>query len=439
MLGSLGRAARRLLRLLARPVGAAQGRSGVALLPYRGYGSHEEIFLIGRVFRQSEKAQSDRRQGTPGAIRNVLRRITRGALAGAAVTARFCGTEKRVVTDEDGYFRIHMKLQEPPPDDRSWHEVTLSMDEPRLQARGSVFIPPRSCRFVVISDIDDTVVQTGIANKLVMMWRLFVEDAQSRLAFPGVATLYRALHGGVSGSDGNPMLYVSRAPWGTYEVLEEFFQIHGIPVGPVLFLREWGVTWTSPLPREARQHKEELISHMLALYKDLPFVLIGDSGQRDPEIYCRIVSQNPGRILAVFIRNVSRGPARTADIERLAVTLSGAASSLVLAADSVAMAEQAARLGLVPDGTPEAVREDRAGEADASEPQPGATERLSRSSRQGTARAVRDGGLKAMIDGEPTQPPPNVVVEPEGGRKDGPASSNGTARKRTRGGQGRHR
>ena len=51
MLGSLGRAARRLLRSLARPVGAAQGRSGVALLPYRGYGSREEIFLTTKIFK----------------------------------------------------------------------------------------------------------------------------------------------------------------------------------------------------------------------------------------------------------------------------------------------------------------------------------------------------------------------------------------------------
>jgi phosphatidate phosphatase APP1 len=97
------------------------------------------------------------------------------------------------------------------------------------------------------------------------------------------------LHAGTSGDQQNPMLYVSRAPWGIYEVLEEFFDRHGIPVGPILFLREWGVSWTSPLPRKAEDHKRELIHNMLALYGDLPFVLIGDRGQHDPEIYRQIV------------------------------------------------------------------------------------------------------------------------------------------------------
>ena len=58
-----------------------------------------------------------------------------------------------------------------------------------------------------------------------------------------MSALYRALHAGAAGDEGNPMLYVSRAPWGIYDILEEFFQHHDIPAGPVLFLREWGISW----------------------------------------------------------------------------------------------------------------------------------------------------------------------------------------------------
>ena len=75
-----------------------------------------------------------------------------------------------------------------------------------VAARAQVFIPPRRARVAVISDIDDTVMHTGVANKLVMLWRLFVEDAESRVAFPGVATLYRALHAGGTGADYVPRM-----------------------------------------------------------------------------------------------------------------------------------------------------------------------------------------------------------------------------------------
>ncbi|MCJ2015774.1 App1 family protein [Methylobacterium sp. J-076] len=360
-------AARKALRVITRPVRRAQGRGGrgpggLVVEPYRGYGSADEVFLIGRVFRQSPGIPGEDPESWRAQWRDVRRRIARRKVAGAAVLARFGGTEVRVVTDRDGYFRVHLRPQALPEGDGPWFDVDLLLEaEPVIPARGSVYIPSASCGFVVVSDIDDTVMRTGVANKLTMLWRLFVEDAESRVAFPGVTSLYRALHAGASGGDGNPMLYVSRAPWGLYEMLTEFFQRHGIPAGPVLFLREWGLSWTHPLPRKAKDHKQALIRHMLDLYRTLPFVLIGDSGQHDPEVYAQIVADHPGRVKAVYIRNVSRTAARTEEVVRLAGAVAATGSSLVLAADSVAIARHAAGLGLIRQDTVAVVADEHAG------------------------------------------------------------------------------
>jgi phosphatidate phosphatase APP1 len=97
-----------------------------------------------------------------------------------------------------------------------------------METEGDVFIQPSDCRFVVISDIDDTVMHTGVANKIMMMWRLFAEGAESRVAFPDMAALLNALHRGPNDSDSNPMLYVSRAPWSISSVLDSFFNMHSI-------------------------------------------------------------------------------------------------------------------------------------------------------------------------------------------------------------------
>jgi phosphatidate phosphatase APP1 len=241
-----------------------------------------------------------------------------------------------------------MRPERPPPAERLWHRIELELVEPAsVKAAGELFVPPEHCRYVVISDIDDTVVETGVANKLLMLWRLFMQGPHSRTAFPGMAALLQALHHGRSGQEINPMLYVSRAPWSIYEVLDEFFRLHRIPIGPILFLREWGLTLQRPLPRRAPDHKLHLIRNMLALYRELPFVLIGDSGQRDPEIYAQIVHEHPGRVLAIYVRNVSRDPTRHRAIEELAAEVVEAGSALLLAADSMAMAEHAAEHGLI--------------------------------------------------------------------------------------------
>ena len=399
----------RLLALLARPVHRAQGRGGLVIEAYRGYGSREKAFLIGRVFRQSTAQGATARTGILAHLRDIGRRIGRRKVAGATVSARLGATTAQTTTDRDGFFRFDLDLVDPPPADRSWHAVALRLEaEPPVLATGAVYVPRGAMRCVVVSDIDDTVMYTGVGNTLAMLWRLFVADARSRTAFPGVAALYRALHDGPGGDEDNPVLYVSRAPWGTYDMLTAFFRRHGIPVGPELFLREWGLSWRHPLPRRAEHHKRDLIGNMLALYADTPFVLIGDSGQHDPEVYAGLVRDHPGRVMAVYIRNVSRDPGRSAEIEALAQAVAMAGSTLVLTADTAVLAENAAALGLIaPDAVP-AVKGDRIADGEDAPPD---RPRIHVPGAPGTATGERVGALLGTAQGRDGAPP-NLIVNP---------------------------
>ncbi|QDL92574.1 DUF2183 domain-containing protein [Paroceanicella profunda] len=357
-LSKLMRALREALYLLGRPARRARARRGLVIQAYRGCGTQERALLIGRVFRQSSGRTARGSWDLWGNIRDVARRLMRRSVAGARVRGSFHGTRTTVETDADGYFHLEISPASPLPPGRLWHTIDLALEGPEgAEAVADVFIPPAQARFAIISDIDDTVMHTGVANKVAMMWRLFVQDAESRTAFPGVSVLYRAFHAGPSGQEANPMLYVSRAPWGIYDILDTFFRRHRIPVGPILFLREWGITWKNPLPRRAEDHKRDVIERMMGLYGDLPFILIGDSGQHDPEVYAEVVSRHRDRVLAVYIRDVSpRRPMRASEIGRIGEEIRAAGSHLVLAPDTVTMAEHACARGWVSDDTVEAVR-----------------------------------------------------------------------------------
>lgn len=353
--------ARKLLHLAARPMKSDRGFGGVVVHAYRGYGSQREVFVIGRVFHQP-------RLGLPlpeGTLRrdlvDVARRAVRWGVKHIDVTLSLGSDQKTVTTDRDGYFNIHMPLSQPLSPEQSWHKGVLDItlrNQHTVCSEAEIYIPPATLDLVVISDIDDTVMYTGVANKLKMMYRLFLRRAHQRTAFPGVAAFYQALFHGQDGQSRRPMLYVSRGPWSLYEVLEEFFQINAIPEGPILFLREWGLTLQRPLPRKAEDHKTQLIEQMLALYADLPFVLIGDSGQHDPEIYAHIVHKYPGRVRAIYIRNVDHDASRDEAIACLAHEVAQTGCSLLLASDSVKMAEHAHREGLISAQGLQAVRKD---------------------------------------------------------------------------------
>lgn len=433
-----GRALRRLLRLLARPVKGDRGRGGMLVQPYRGYGTREEVFLMGRVFRQTGVGAHVREGSSSRDVLDLVRRFLRWGVADALLQVRFYGTEQEVRTDRDGYFRVHLRPQQPPPPGQLWHEMDLELIEPvsptqaappaagdsgtaqldaPRRARGEIFIAPDTARRLIISDIDDTVMYTGVVNKIKMMWRLFIQGPRSRVAFPGVTAFYRALYHGPGGDERNPLLYVSRAPWSIYEVLEEFFHLHRIPVGPVLFLREWGLTLQRPWPRRARDHKLILIRHMLEIYRDMPVVLIGDSGQHDPEIYARIVHEHPGRVVATYIRNVSRDPRRAAAIQELADEVVQAGSSLLLAADSLAMAEHAAEHHLIPPQALAEVKRQRSHEQDQDQPQQAAAPTYTivqppQATTETDPAEVSEELQEALQQETGDEDAPNIAVEP---------------------------
>lgn len=407
---------RRLIHLLARPVKGDRGYGGALIQPYRGYGTRDEIYLMGRVYQQSSVGSSLRERSSRRDLLDLFRRFLRRGIGDALLLAHFGGATERVRTDRDGYFHVRIHPLEPPSGHHLWHTVELELIEPAeatsaagAKVHGKVFVPPENAQRVIISDIDDTVMYTGVVNKVMMMWRLFLQGPHSRVAFPGVAALYRAFYRGPSGDERNPLLYVSRGPWNIYEMLQEFFRLHRIPIGPILFLREWGLTLQRPLPRRAEDHKLKLIRDMLKLYSDLPFVLIGDSGQHDPEIYAQVVRENPGRVIATYIRNVNHHPERTRSIEALAKEVVEAGSSLLLAGDSFAMAEHAVEHGLIPAEALAEVLQERTDQKDQTPLQP--THRIERATDKQVESAVAQGELHEMLDERPGRgSPPNVAV-----------------------------
>jgi phosphatidate phosphatase APP1 len=293
-----------------------------------------------------------------------------------------------------------------------------------------VLAPPATVRFGVISDIDDTVVQTDATHLLRMARNVFLANARTRLPFKGVAAFYAALHGGIDGRAGNPLFYVSSSPWNLYDLLLDFFALNEIPQEPVLFLRDWGLSPTELLPTGHRGHKLEAIRRVLDLYPALPFILIGDSGQEDPEIYHEVVTLYPRRILAVYIRNVSRDPRRPESIRALAEQVVAAGSTLILAENTLPMAEHAAEQGWIareqlpiiwtekeadeaPPGPVEALLgEKEPAEAPAGEAPVVVITRESEAAARGE-EVVEEGAIEAALEvgQEGGEKPPAVIVE----------------------------
>lgn len=229
------------------------------------------------------------------------RRIFSREIGGAAVEAVWRGHRAAGTTNREGYFHLRLEPGEA-IETQEWEEVEVRLllgEADAARASASVLLPRPDAELGIVSDIDDTVIRTSATSLLRMLRTVVFENAHARLPFQGVAAFYRALHRGK-----NPIFYVSSGPWNLYDLLEHVFELRGIPPGP-LFLQDWGIEPGKLIVSPHDDHKLENIDTIVGTYPDLPFLLIGDSGQRDPEIYATVTRHYPSRIRAIYIRDVT--------------------------------------------------------------------------------------------------------------------------------------
>ncbi|HUF12940.1 MAG TPA: phosphatase domain-containing protein [Longimicrobiales bacterium] len=315
---------------------------------YRGYGTVETLRVRGRVILDPGV-----RPARPGDrwwvnLMQAYRRLESDEVPFARVEVRHGSARRELVANEEGHFDGHVALAEPPTS-KPWTTVGMRLvdaSRPPCETEAAVFIPTDDARFGVISDMDDTVIRTDARSLWRMLRLTLFANAHTRVAFPGVSAFFRALHLGEDGATHNPLFYVSSSPWNLHDLLEHFLELNEIPEGP-LVLRDWGSADRETLSTSHHHHKLTAIRDILHTYPHLPFILIGDSGQADPEIYRDVVHEFPSRILAAYIRDVTLDPMRKQSIQELATEVKSAGSSLVLASDTLAAARHAAEHGWI--------------------------------------------------------------------------------------------
>lgn len=314
--------------------------------PYLSYGRRERLYVLGRVLEARDLQPAEADASLWENLKNVYWRFSSDEVPGARVRVRLSGVEQDLTADEEGYFEGWLELPEPLPEEHAYlqsFELELLSPVPagQLETRfqGSAIVPGSGARFGVISDMDDTVLQTGATSILSMAKKVLFGNARTRLPFEGVSTFYQALHREV-----NPIFYVSSSPWNLYDLLVEFLDINGVPAGPLL-LRDWGAELAELLSHG--EHKLGNIERILATYPELDFILIGDSGQEDPEIYSQVLRDYPGRILDIYIRDVSEDAERDREIQKLAEAAALHGAHLELVPDTVTAARRAAEHGYI--------------------------------------------------------------------------------------------
>lgn len=283
--------------------------SPIQLMAYRGYCSREHLWLKGRVLE--DRLIVVRREDS--AWRNLIntyKRFSSREIWGAELQVLLGMETFHLQTDREGYFELKARTPQ------SFLEPTAKWLSPVIQLIRTPWLQigqqfpaeilfPQTPDFGIITDIDDTIIRTGVTSRLMWraIYRTLLKNAGSRVIFKEASAFFRSMSAGQANQSGkNPVFYVSNSPWNLYDLISDFLQLNKLPKGPIL-LRDIGLP-VDPNPEGYKGHKYENISRIFFTYPDLKFVLVGDSGERDTDVYLELIKDFPGRVIAVYIRDV---------------------------------------------------------------------------------------------------------------------------------------
>jgi len=282
------------------------------IVSFQSYGTDTHFYVRGRALEDETIDLEEK--GLFGLLINSWKRFETDEIKHTEIKITLPNTTiLKTTTDNHGYFKVDEQIEGlgDLTNQEGWltfevayNDVTLKQSiQKENRFPGELLIPCTKADFGVISDIDDTIIHTGVVSTL--KWRVLInsifKSAASRIPLEGAAAFYHQLHRGASGTNANPIFYVSHSPWNLYRYLEFFLKQHEFPKGPIL-LRSFKDIFSKSAGNQPRKYIE--IVNILKTYPKLKFILIGDSGEHDADIYIAIAKAFPNQVAAIYLRTV---------------------------------------------------------------------------------------------------------------------------------------
>ncbi|TAQ85685.1 Phosphatidate phosphatase/4-nitrophenylphosphatase [Chlorociboria aeruginascens] len=197
---------------------------------------------------------------------------------------------RTITTNEAGHFIMRASLDFVPTHVRVLASEQLStIEEVKILESKGVSL---------ISDVDDTIKHSSIGSGAREIFRNAFIRELGDLTIDGVREWYNTLY-----DMGVGIHYVSNSPWQLFPVLVSYFRTAGLPPGSYHLKQYSGML--QGIFEPVAERKKGTLEKIMRDFPERRFILVGDSGEADLEVYTDVVLANPGKVLAIFIRDVT--------------------------------------------------------------------------------------------------------------------------------------
>ncbi len=299
---------------------------------FRSYGNEGTVHVRARVMKPETQRPENAQDSTLLNFWRALTSLTVKEVGGVKVDMTINGKTLTLISDAEGM--IQTPAEAFGPLSPGIHSMRASLSPGQNYSapvvnENVVIQGSQDTGLAIVSDIDDTIKISNVTNKLKSLRRLLFSNAYTVEPVPGTAVLYQRLELAGDGINDGDTQYVSGSPINLSDSIYRFMDYRGFPKGAV-DLKKWGFGVGDDSPFAQQNYKVDRLRRILSTYPKRSFLLFGDSGEKDPEIYRQIATEFPGRVKGIFINNVSKSQPNEARFQGQFLTSSALDQALIL-------------------------------------------------------------------------------------------------------------
>ena len=272
---------------------------------YGGWAGPHGGHLYARVHTGKPPPKDTQNENGAEKLIHTIEQLELDAYKGAPVTIAIDkGPTLAATADAHGFidFKLPAGLHAP------LSRVTMSVKASKAYAASSAsyFVPiwgDKPGQLGIISDIDDTLTDSDVPHKLHLIYNTLFHSQYDVKVFPGAGAQLAKVAGTSSSFPVRPLFFLTGSPWNLHDRIEFAFNRNKIPKGAFVLRR------FSKEPMKAYDFKLPHLQELFAAFPNTKWVLFGDTGEQDPEVYKTMSNARPNNIQAIFIHNVTKANA----------------------------------------------------------------------------------------------------------------------------------
>ena len=298
-----------LLTILLISIGHSQDN----IVVYNAYGNNHQLIVQGRMEKKRDFKTVSKDDGL---LRNLWRRVKQvkaDDIKNKNITIRLNKETFKTKGDDEGYFKFNITTKQLLS--MGFQKIILQIEGNKNVHESNATIIDSTVLIGIISDFDDTIIVSDVTDKISLGINTVFKNYKQRTLVPSMLERFKKILEQNPKGIPSSLFILTGSPQQLFTSIEQFLDYHHFPKHTLILKKAHGEN-LDPLTDQFA-YKTQKIERLIKLYPNIKWVMFGDSGEKDNQVYKAIKGKYPKKVLEYYIRNVESGEIQTLALKHI--------------------------------------------------------------------------------------------------------------------------